>query len=153
MELVEELGMLEQIARRLGRGHLGEAHFHVLFGMRRDDATERAREDLATQADAEIRNVGLQDGFDMADLASDTIEIGVVIGAHRAAEHDYTGIFRDIQGQVATKTGAPAFQHVSAPFQQLPDPSGGGVLLMQNDQNRILASLPISHRIPIRQFP
>ena len=89
----------------------------------------------------------------MADLAPDAVETGLVIGAHWAAEDNDTCVIRNIERQVATEAGETAFQHITATLQQFPDPSRCRQLLMQNNQDRILASLLISHRTPIRQFP
>ena len=73
---------------------------------------------------------------DPIDLAAD--EIVRIVGAHRTAEDDGAGVFRHGRRQRILEARAAHIERIAEIAQRIADAAGGGVLSMQDDQDRLL---------------
>ena len=112
------------------------ADLGVALGMAKHFAAELPREHLGAEADAEKRLVLLKRHADPIDLAPDVIVL--VIGAHRAAENDGAGMFRHGRRQGIVEARAAHIEPVAKVAQRIADAAGGGMFLVQDDQDRLL---------------
>ena len=99
-------------------------------------AAELAREHLGAETDAEKRLALLERHADPIDLAPD--EIVLVVGAHRTAEDDGAGMFRHGRRQRIAEARPAHVERVAELAQRIADAAGRGVLLVQDDQDRLL---------------
>ena len=98
------------------------------------DVTEVAGEQLRAEAEADQRRLLGQRHRHPVGLVPQVVV--AVIGAHRAAENDGAGMPCQRRRQRIAEPRAPDVEPVAAPLQVLTDPTGGGMLLMQDDQDR-----------------
>src|SRR3546814_7224745 len=64
----------------------------MTLGMRRHAGAAGARQDLAAEADPEIRHAAVEHALGVLGLVADAGEAVVVVGAHRSAEHHHRGV-------------------------------------------------------------
>ena len=98
-------------------------------------AAEKFGADLRAETDAEERLVVAQRHADPFDFAAD--EIITVIGTHRAAENDRGRMLGHSRGQRLAEARPPHVQRVAELLDGMADPAGRGVLLVQDDQDRV----------------
>src|SRR3546814_7532971 len=63
----------------------------MTLGMRGHAGAAGARQDLAAEADPEIRHAAVEHALGVLGLVADAGEAVVVVGAHRSAEHHHRG--------------------------------------------------------------
>jgi hypothetical protein len=114
-----------------------------------DAGAEVLRHHLSPEAEAEIGLVLLERHLDPVDLRFD--EVVRVVGTHRAAENHGSGVLRERFRQRIAEAGAADVEPVAALKEQAPDPTGGRVLLMQNDENGCLGAPPRHGFDPMRR--
>ena len=95
--------------------------------------SELAREHLGAEADAEQGLPLGQRDREPVDLAPDPL--GGIVGAHRAAEDDNPIVVGERLRQRLIETWTADVETRAHGPERQPDPSGGGMLLMQNDQH------------------
>ena len=103
--------------------------------MRIDAAAEMARHHLRAEADAEIRLLVAQRHADPVDLAVD--EVLVVVGALRSAENRSAGMIVHRLRQRIAETRAADVERIAELGQRLADPAGRGMLLVQDEEDRL----------------
>src|SRR5205085_6190923 len=134
MPLVDLHRRLEPHAAGLGRLDIDIADFDAAFGMRRDLATRRARQELRTEAEAEIGHTRFDHLGDPVELAFDAGQGAAIVGRHRPAEDHHAGIVRHVVRQIAAEAGAKAMEFVTALLEKGADATGSGMLLMNHDR-------------------
>ena len=125
---------------RADRGSCGSgadrviSDLHAALRMRSHPAAEMHREHLRAQANSQQRPLLPKRHCDPLDLAANIIIR--IVGAHRAAENDRTGmLFQRLRQRVA-EARTPDIEPVSKCPQHVADPARRRRLLVQHDQNR-----------------
>src|ERR1700683_5242726 len=109
------------------------ADFGMALRVAKDTRAEMMGEHLRAKTNAEKGLVLFQRHRDPPDLAAD--EIGVVVGAHGAAEDDRGGVLRHGLRQRIVEARAAHVERVTELAQRIADAARGGMLLVQDDQN------------------
>ena len=113
------------------RQHRVIADFDLAFGMRINAVAEMASEQLRAEADAKKRLLLFQRHVDPVDLAPEPIVL--VIGAHRTAEDNGTGIIAQRFGRASPKRGRLNIELEPLRLQPPAEPARRGILLMEDD--------------------
>src|SRR3546814_7438954 len=113
----------------------------MTLGMRGHAGAAGARQDLAAEADPEIRHAAVEHALGVLGLVADAGEAVVVVGAHGSAEHHHRGVGTGIGRQRMVETGTAAVQSVAPSFQEFADPARRGMLLVDDDENHVSGSL------------
>jgi len=124
-----------KLAAGLGRAQRVVADLGHPFGMERHPAAELARQHLRAEADAEERLALLERHRHPVDLVLD--ELGLVVGAHRPAEHHDTAMFRQRLGQPFAERRTAHVKRIAARGQMMADAPRRGHFLVQDDQDRL----------------
>ena len=103
--------------------------------MRINAAAEMARHHLRAEADAEIGLLVAQRHADPVDLATD--EVLFIVGALRTAENRGAGMLVHRLRQRIAETRPPDVERIAELGQHLADAAGRGMLLVQNEKDRL----------------
>ncbi len=120
---------------RIGRPDRVIADLGMTLRMRENLAAQRPGAHLRAEADAEERLVLLERNRDPVDLAAD--EIVGVVGAHRPAENHRAGMLRQARRQRIAEPRPAHVELVAELRQGTADTARRGMLLVQDDQNRL----------------
>ena len=110
------------------------ADLGVAVGVLVDPGAEMLGQHLRAETDAEKRLLLLQRHADPIDLALD--DLVVVVGALRSAENDRAAVLGERLGQVVAEPRTAHVERDVAVSKLDRDPSGGGQLPVQDDQDR-----------------
>jgi hypothetical protein len=106
------------------------AYLHAPLWMRLDTLAEVAGEHLCAKANAKERDTLFERDRDPVDFSAQPSI--VVIDAHRTAKEDRAGIAGERFGQRMAEDGSPAIESKTLRAQELPEPSGRCICLMQD---------------------
>src|SRR5262245_55716125 len=127
MPLIDLFGPgIAERAPELGRADRVIANLGLALGMQIDPAAEMARQHLGAEADPEERLALLERHRDPIRLAPH--EFIPVVGAHRAAEDDCTGMLRQRVGQRIAKAWPASIERIAALLQRMTDPTRRGIV-------------------------
>lgn len=118
------------------------ADLHQAVRVAADLGAEHPRDHLGTETDPEQRSLGREAGaLDPVELRPDPRQM-IVVGALRPAEHHSRSVGCQILRQRVTQVRTAPVERAPARLEQLADPPGGRVLLMNHDQNLLGHPLP-----------
>ena len=116
-----------------------------------DARAKVAGQHLGTEADAQIGRSLAQDRAD--PLCFEPDKIIRIVGAHRAAKNDRSGVVRHGGRQRIAIARAADVERITALDQEAPDAPGRGMLLMQDHQDRLPAGASPGTNKPHDQNP